>query len=263
MAGRVENHTSGRAHQISRAKATAASAPPYCVPSERSRRISRRSSDFVKPSRAPTRGSCKGATASPRRCRMGRSQRAMRVQKRHSASKKSQPRAWRPLPSVKSEGSEIMVSLFSARRVSVLQSIAKASGPYTGPELQGLPEGTLHNVRTSAGLTNAPATVRGRYRCRRSRVHKLLNLGRVGSMLQILPEGTLHNVRTSVVLTNAPATVRGRYRCRRSMVHKLLNLGRVGSMLQILLEGTLHDVRTSLGLPHAPATVRGRYSGRR
>src|SRR5271166_5736260 len=42
--GTLLNHTSGRAHQISRAKATAASAPPNCRPSESKSRISRNNS---------------------------------------------------------------------------------------------------------------------------------------------------------------------------------------------------------------------------
>src|SRR5260370_16355734 len=104
------NHTSGRAHQISCATASTASAPPYWLPSESRKRSSRNNSDFGKPSSAPTRGSCSGATASPRRSRIGRSQRAIRVQKAHSASKNNQPRACRPFPSVNSDAGEIMRS---------------------------------------------------------------------------------------------------------------------------------------------------------
>ncbi len=46
----------------------------------------------------------------PRRSRSGASQRAVRVQKEQSASKKSQPLAWRPFPSVYSLAREIMAS---------------------------------------------------------------------------------------------------------------------------------------------------------
>src|SRR5215469_8692313 len=106
-----ESHTSGRAHQISRATASTASAPPCCVPSERRNFNSRSNSWRRRPKRAPTRGSCKGATARPRRSSIGSSHLAMRVQKPHWASKKSQPRACRPFPSVYSLASEIMAYL--------------------------------------------------------------------------------------------------------------------------------------------------------
>jgi hypothetical protein len=106
--GILLNHTSGRAHQIPRAKATAASAPPNCRPSESKSRISRSNSSRDIPSSAPTRESCKGATASPRRSKIGASHRAIRVQKPHSASKNSHPRACRPFPSVNSDVSEII-----------------------------------------------------------------------------------------------------------------------------------------------------------
>src|SRR5579864_7631986 len=101
-------HTSGRAHHISRATASTASAPPNCLPSDSKKRSSRSNSAFGKPRIAPTRGSCSGATAMPRRTRIGPSHRAQRVQNPHSASKKSQPSACRPFPSVNSDASEIM-----------------------------------------------------------------------------------------------------------------------------------------------------------
>jgi hypothetical protein len=102
------NHTNGRAHQISLAKATAASAPPNCRPSESKSRISRSNSSRDIPSKAPTRGSCKGATANPRRSKIGANHRAIRVQNAHSASKNNHPRACRPFPSVNSDVSEII-----------------------------------------------------------------------------------------------------------------------------------------------------------
>ncbi len=107
--GTLLNHTSGRAHQISRANATAASAPANCRPSESRSRISRNNSSRVIPSSAPTRGSRNGATASPRRSKIGASHRAIRVQNAHSASKNNHPRACRPLPSVNSDVSEIIL----------------------------------------------------------------------------------------------------------------------------------------------------------
>src|SRR5437016_55680 len=109
--GIFEIHTSGRPHQISRASATAASAPPNRLPSLRRNRISRINSSRDNPSSAPTRGSCSGASAMPRRSRIGASHRAMRVQNLHSASKNSHPRACRPFPSVYSLTSEIMIFL--------------------------------------------------------------------------------------------------------------------------------------------------------
>jgi hypothetical protein len=112
--GILLNHTNGRAHQISRAKATAASAPPYCRPSESKSRISRNNSWRDIPSKAPTRGSCNGATARPLRSRIGANHRASRVQNAHSASKNNQPRAWRPFLSVNSDVSEIMFFLLCA-----------------------------------------------------------------------------------------------------------------------------------------------------
>lgn len=106
--GTRETQTSGRPHQISRAMARTASAPPECEPSLMSKRSSWRSSRRDMPSNAPTRGSCSGATPIPRRRRMGVSQRAVRVQKPHSASKKSHPRALRSYLSVNSLARVIM-----------------------------------------------------------------------------------------------------------------------------------------------------------
>jgi hypothetical protein len=107
--GIFASHTSGRPHQISRANATAASAPRYWLPSESKNRISRSNSASGNPSNALTLGSCKGANPSPRLPRIGASHRAIRVQNTHSASKNSHPRACRPLPSVNSDASEIMI----------------------------------------------------------------------------------------------------------------------------------------------------------
>src|SRR5258708_6431106 len=67
--GIFEIHRSGRSHQISRASATAASAPPYWLPSLSRNFISSISSSRGIPSSAPTRESCRGATAIPRRRR--------------------------------------------------------------------------------------------------------------------------------------------------------------------------------------------------
>src|SRR5207245_4624285 len=110
--GILEIQSSGRPHQISRASATAASAPPNRLPSLRRNCISRISSSRDNPSNAPTRGSCNGASAIPRRSRIGASQRAIRVQNLHSASKNNHPRACRPFPSVYSLTSEIMFPFF-------------------------------------------------------------------------------------------------------------------------------------------------------
>src|SRR6267143_7315107 len=107
--GIFEIHSSGRAHQISRARATAASAPPNRLPSLRRNCISRIKSSRGSPSSAPTRGSCNGASAIPRRSRIGASHLAIRVQNRHSASKNNHPRACRPFPSVYSLTSEIIL----------------------------------------------------------------------------------------------------------------------------------------------------------
>src|SRR5216683_689125 len=60
MPGICASHTNGRAHQISRATASAASAPPNWLPSESKKRSSRNNSAFGKPSSAPTRGSWSG-----------------------------------------------------------------------------------------------------------------------------------------------------------------------------------------------------------
>src|SRR5256884_662287 len=108
--GIFEIHTSGRPHQISRASAPAASAPPNRLPSLRRNCISRINSSRDNPSSEPTRGSCSGASAIPRRSRIGASHRATRVQNLHSASENSHPRACRPFPSVYSLTREIMVS---------------------------------------------------------------------------------------------------------------------------------------------------------
>src|SRR5712664_2313225 len=111
--GILDTQSNGRHHQISRASATAASAPPYRLPSLKRNCISRINSSRRRPRSAPTRGSCKGASSSPRFSRIGANHRAMRVQNRHSASKKNHPRACRPFPSVYSLTSEIMApSLF-------------------------------------------------------------------------------------------------------------------------------------------------------
>jgi hypothetical protein len=107
--GIFESHTSGRPQPISRVIATIASAPPYWRPSASRKRSSRINSDRDKPNRTPTRGSCSVAVARPRRSRMGATQRAHCVQKPHSASKNSQPRACRPLLSVYSLAREIIV----------------------------------------------------------------------------------------------------------------------------------------------------------
>src|SRR6266446_4099853 len=128
--GRFANQTNGRAHQISRATATTASAPPYCAPSDNRNRSSLRRTSFFIPSSAPTRGSCSGATAMPRRSRIGAIQRAIRVQNPHSASKKSQPLARRPLPSVYSFAREIMACLLHLRNfVSSVLSVVKSFCP--------------------------------------------------------------------------------------------------------------------------------------
>src|SRR5713226_5649799 len=127
--GIFEIHNSGRAHQISRASSTAASAPPYRLPSLSRNCISRINSSRDNPSSGPTRGSCNGASAIPRRSRIGASHRAIRVQNLHSASKNNHPRACRPFPSVYSLTSEIMAPSFpyfssfdSSLRASALSS---------------------------------------------------------------------------------------------------------------------------------------------
>src|SRR6267142_1615058 len=117
--GIFEIHSNGRPHRISRANATAASAPPYRLPSLRRNCISRINSSRDNPSSAPTRGSCSGASAIPRRSKYGAIHRAILVQNLHSASKNNHPRACRPFPSVYSLTSEIIAvllpsSLFSA-----------------------------------------------------------------------------------------------------------------------------------------------------
>src|SRR5258707_3998 len=108
--GILEIHTSGRPHQISRASATAASAPQYWLPSLSRNLISKSSRSRGIPSSSPTRGSCSGASAIPRRSRIGAIHRAVCTQNLHSASKNNHPRACRPSPSVYSHTSEIMAS---------------------------------------------------------------------------------------------------------------------------------------------------------
>jgi hypothetical protein len=125
--GILEIHTSGRPHQISRASATAASAPPYWLPSLSKNLISKSNSCGGIASSAPTRGSCSGASAIPRRSRIGAIHLAIRVQNLHSASKNSQPRACRPFPSVYSLTSEIMIHLrFPAASNSSLRTSAQS-----------------------------------------------------------------------------------------------------------------------------------------
>src|SRR2546422_770645 len=85
-----------------------APAPPHRLPPLKRNCIPRINSSRRSPSSAPTRGSCNGASSSPRFSRIGASHRATRVQNRHSASKKNHPRACRPFPSVYSLTSEIM-----------------------------------------------------------------------------------------------------------------------------------------------------------
>jgi hypothetical protein len=114
--GTFDAHTSGRAHQISRANATAASAPPDCFPSPHKTRISCNKSSRGIPNSVPTRESCKGATAMPRLAKIGATQRASRVQNPHSASKNNHPRARRPFPSVNSEASDIIPAASSPNR---------------------------------------------------------------------------------------------------------------------------------------------------
>src|SRR5467141_2867927 len=127
--GIFEIHSSGRAHQISRARATAASAPPNRFPSLGRNCISRIKYSRGNPSSAPTRGSCRGASAIPRLSRIGAIHLAVRVQNRLSASKNNHPRACRPFPSVYSLTSEIIAvllpsSLFSASSAnSVLSAL--------------------------------------------------------------------------------------------------------------------------------------------
>src|SRR5208283_1977016 len=116
---------SGRAHQISRATARMALAPPHWRPSECRNRSSRNNSWRGMPNSALTRGSCNGATAKPRRVKMGSSQRAKRVQNPHSASKNSQPLACLPFPSVYSLASEIMLAPVLLAIAIYLESLAQ------------------------------------------------------------------------------------------------------------------------------------------
>src|SRR5216684_7908261 len=141
MPGIFEIHSNGRPHQISCASATAASAPPYRLPSLRRNCISRINSSRDNPSNAPTRGSCSGASAIPRRSRIGAIHLAIRVQKRHSASQNNHPRACRPFPSVYSLTSEIMVSslpyfltslLLASRLFSAILSVRRLPRPGRG-----------------------------------------------------------------------------------------------------------------------------------
>ena len=85
--GTLDAHKSGRAHENSRATARMASTPEYCVPSPDTKRIVDSNSARERPSSTPTRGSCKGATARPRRLIGAVSHIAMPVQNLHSASK--------------------------------------------------------------------------------------------------------------------------------------------------------------------------------
>src|SRR6266481_2349172 len=110
--GILEIHSNGRPHQISRANATAASAPPYRLPSLKRNCISRINSSRDNPSTTPTRGPCSAATASPRRSRIGASHCAILVQNLHPASKKNNPRACGPFPSGSSLTNEIIAVLF-------------------------------------------------------------------------------------------------------------------------------------------------------
>ncbi len=125
MPGSAASQTSGRDHQISRASATAASAPPNCRPSLSSSRISRSNSVCESPRSGPTRESCSGASANPRFCNAGARARTIFRQKAQSASKNSQPRACRPLLSVNSEVREIMVVL--SRRPKILVRAKKSN----------------------------------------------------------------------------------------------------------------------------------------
>jgi hypothetical protein len=103
----------GRAHQTSLATPSTASAPLSCVPPLERNLISFNNSSRESPSNAPTRASCNGASANPRRARAGASHRAIRVQNAHSASKNSQPRARLSFRSVNSSASVIIVLPFS------------------------------------------------------------------------------------------------------------------------------------------------------
>jgi len=91
--GSPASQTNGFAHQISRATATTARAPPQFLPSPNKKRNSFSNSFLLMPSSPLTRGSCKGATPSPLRARIGASHRAIRVQNPHSASKNNHPLA--------------------------------------------------------------------------------------------------------------------------------------------------------------------------
>src|SRR6266849_1266292 len=117
--GTLDARKNGRAHENSRATASTASAPEYCVPSSDTNRIADSNSSRDRPNSAPTRGSCSAATARRRRFIGAASHIAIPVQNLHSASKKSQPRACRPLLSVISDASEIMAPSFHRRLFSL------------------------------------------------------------------------------------------------------------------------------------------------
>jgi len=84
-----------RHHQISRASATAASAPAESPPSLRRKLHLPPSILSPSPSSAPREGSCKGASASPRRSRIGAAIARSRVQNGTSGQRKPPP-ACRP-----------------------------------------------------------------------------------------------------------------------------------------------------------------------
>jgi hypothetical protein len=129
MPGAAASQNSGRAHQISRDSATAASAPPNCRPSLSSSRISRNKSICERPRSGPTRESCSGAKANPRFCNAGARARTILTQKAQSESKKSHPRACRPLLSVNSEVSEIMTLISKAQTFLTPQRSRKNQYP--------------------------------------------------------------------------------------------------------------------------------------
>src|SRR5271165_2393450 len=129
MPGIFASQTNGVAHQIWRERAITASAPPYCWPSDISRWISRIRWSWDRPRSGATRGSCNGARAKPRRSRTGAMARAIFVQNLQSASKKSQPLAWRDLVSVYSLAREIMLCA-SEEIGPLLWPVAAKAGPY-------------------------------------------------------------------------------------------------------------------------------------
>ena len=126
--GTLASHKNGRTQPNSRTTANTASAPAYRLPSSNTNRITDSNSFCERPSSAPTRGSCSGATARPRRFIGPISHLAVRVQNSHSASKKSQPRACRPLLSVISDANEIMAPHFIAASCLEAVSVSRAAG---------------------------------------------------------------------------------------------------------------------------------------